>query len=77
MGPILEEFKNKRTELVETVHKIFIEGLKNKNKNIPNLPLPQLITAQGGVGTSTEHEFLMKHYNLRFHWLGNSFSFSP
>jgi hypothetical protein len=77
MGPILEEFKNKRTELVETVHKIFIEGLKNKNKNIPNLPLPQLITAQGGVGTSAEHEFLMKHYNLDSIGWGTPFLLVP
>jgi hypothetical protein len=77
MGPILEEFKNKRTELVETVHKIFIEGLKNKNKNIPNLPLPQLITAQGGVGTSTEHDFLMKHYNLDSIGWGTPFLLVP
>jgi hypothetical protein len=77
MGPILEEFKNKRTELVETVHKIFIEGLKNKNKNIPTLPLPQLITAQGGVGTSTEHEFLMKHYNLDSIGWGTPFLLVP
>lgn len=77
MGPILEEFKNKRTELVETVHKIFIEGLKNKNKNIPILPLPQLITAQGGVGTSTEHEFLIKHYNLDSIGWGTPFLLVP
>jgi hypothetical protein len=77
MGPILEEFKNKRTELVETVHKIFIEALKNKNKNIPNLPLPQLITAQGGVGTSTEHDFLMKHYNLDSIGWGTPFLLVP
>ncbi len=64
MGPILEEFKNKRLELVDTVHKIFVAGLKNKNKNIPSSPLPVLVTAQGGVGTATEHEFLMEHYNL-------------
>ena len=77
MGPILEEFKNKRTELAETVNKIFIDGLKNKNKSTPNLPLPQLITAQGGVGTSTEHEFLMKHYNLDSIGWGTPFLLVP
>ncbi|MCB9258114.1 MAG: hypothetical protein H6612_02080 [Ignavibacteriales bacterium] len=77
MGPILEEFKNKRNELTETVYKIFVEGLQSKNKLVPNSKLTQLITAQGGVGTTSEHNFLMEHYNLDSIGWGTPFLLVP
>ncbi len=64
MGPILEEFKNKRDELVSTTYKIFVEALTAKGKVVPETQPKQYITAQGGLGTAEEHEFLIKHYNL-------------
>lgn len=77
MGPILDEFKKKRNELVETVHSIFTKGLNLKNKYIPHSPLPQLITAQGGVGTSSEHKFLMEYYNIDSVGWGTPFLLVP
>ena len=64
MGPILEEFKNKKDELVETVFKILSSSLKQKNKPCPKEPLKLLVTAQGGVGTNEEHNFLIDHYKI-------------
>lgn len=77
MGPILDEFKKKRKELVETVHSIYTKGLNQKNRFIPQTPLPQLITAQGGVGTSAEHKFLMEYYNLDSVGWGTPFLLVP
>lgn len=77
MGPILNEFKNKKTELVETVFKILVQSLKQKGKPIPEKPIPLLITAQGGVGTAEEHEFLLDYYDLDSIGWGTPFLLVP
>jgi hypothetical protein len=64
MGPILEEFKTNRLQLIETTHEILAAALEAKGKPVPEKPMPVLITAQGGVGTSEEHEFLIDHYDV-------------
>jgi len=64
MGPILEEFKNHKNSLISEIHEILIKALKQKNKNVPDKPMPLLITAQGGVGTNEEHKFLLDYYKL-------------
>jgi len=64
MGPILDEFRVNRETLIETIFKIYIHALKNKNRVCPQKPLDVKITAQGGVGTSNEHNFLLDHYKL-------------
>ncbi len=64
MGPILEEFKNQKDDLIRDVHQILVGALENKGKHVPSSPLELKITAQGGVGTSEEHEFLIDNYNI-------------
>lgn len=77
MGPILEEFKNHKDQLIEDVHGILIAALENKGKTIPNEPLSLDITVQGGVGTSEEHEFLMDNYNVDSVGWGTPFLLVP
>lgn len=77
MGPILEEFKNRRGELTETIHEIYKDSLKNKNRFYPEEPLELKITAQGGVGTSDEHNFLLDYYNLTSVGWGTPFLLVP
>ena len=77
LGPILEEFKINRTTLINEIHAIFIEALKNKGKHIPNAPLNLNITAQGGVGTAEEHDFLIKNYNIDSVGWGSPFLLVP
>ncbi len=77
MGPILEEFKNKKEELINSVHLIYVESLKVKNRPFPELPLQQLITAQGGVGSAEEHNFLLNYYNLDSIGWGTPFLLVP
>ncbi len=64
LGPILEEFKNSRNELAENTFEILKLGLAEKKCKIPNKVLPLKITAQGGVGTSQEHNFLLDYYQV-------------
>jgi len=56
MGPILAEFRDNRKELIQSIHKILVHALSNKNRSIPETELPLKITAQGGVGTAEEHQ---------------------
>lgn len=64
MGPILAEFKNKKQELINGLHEIYNQALKLKNM-IPFLnPHCVKITAQGGIGTAKENQFLLDHYKI-------------
>jgi len=64
MGPILEEFRVKRKELITELHNIYNEALKLKNKTPFAQPHELRITAQGGIGTYREDRFLLEHYGL-------------
>jgi len=65
LGPILQEFKENRSLLVEELWSIYASALQQKNININiNAKPKQKITAQGGIGTSDEHEYLMQAYGL-------------
>jgi len=77
MGPILEEFRLHRQDLIQTTHDIVVEALKNKNRPVPSSPLPIKITAQGGVGTHEEHQFLLEHYGLDSIGWGSPFLLVP
>lgn len=77
MGPILDEFRLHRQDLIQTTHDIVVEALKNKNRFAPPSPLPIKITAQGGVGTHEEHQFLLEHYGLDSIGWGSPFLLVP
>lgn len=77
MGPILEEFKNQRADLVAATHELLTKALSDKQKHVPNEPLPIMITAQGGVGTQEEHRFLLDHYEVDSVGWGTPFLLVP
>ena len=77
MGPILAEFKENKDELIQSINDILIPALTNKNRTVPTSVLPLLITAQGGVGTSEEHEFLLDHYKIDSVGWGTPFLLVP
>lgn len=77
MGPILEQFKENRKELTESVHQIFGAALSQKELPVPKKPLPQKITAQGGVGTAEEHQFILDHYQVDSVGWGTPFLLVP
>ncbi len=77
LGPILEEFKLKKNQLIQSAHELLIKALEVKNKPIPTEPLVLKITAQGGVGTSEEHAFLLKYYEVDSVGWGSPFLLVP
>ncbi|MCD6274098.1 MAG: hypothetical protein J7K30_14940 [Deltaproteobacteria bacterium] len=77
LGPILAEFRDNRKKLIKLIHEIFVQALSNKNRSIPETELPLKITAQGGVGTAEEHQFLIEHYQLDSIGWGSPFLLVP
>lgn len=77
MGPILEQFKTNREELHATVFAVLIDALSKKEYHKPkNLPIIK-VTAQGGVGTAEEHQFLLDHYQVDSVGWGSPFLLVP
>lgn len=77
MGPILEEFKKKRDELITSLHDICNNALKTINRPTFQEPHEVKITAQGGIGTHREDQFLLDHYKLDGTGWGSPFLLCP
>lgn len=77
MGPILEEFKKNRNELINSVYDLLVNALETKGKSIPTKTLTIKVTAQGGVGTAEEQEFLISNYGLDSVGWGSPFLLVP
>lgn len=77
MGPILDEFRTNRDKLLTTCKEVYESALTKKELTVPSQTPELKITAQGGVGTCEEHEFLMKHYNLDGIGWGTPFMLVP
>lgn len=77
MGPILEEFSKKKELLKKTLFKTYRKGLEKNGYGIPEKPFEIKITAQGGVGTGEEHQFLQDKYNVDSVGWGSPFLLVP
>ena len=77
LGPVLAEFKEKRNELNDSIQNILNEGLLGQGRKVPKEPLKLKVTAQGGVGTEEEHDFLINHYNVDSVGWGSPFLLVP
>ncbi|MFA7687795.1 MAG: hypothetical protein WCY25_08010 [Moheibacter sp.] len=77
LGPILEEFKQKKNELSDAAFELFTNALKQKEIKAPSQPLETKITVQGGVGTAEEHAFLLENYHLDSVGWGSPFLLVP
>lgn len=77
LGPILEEFKTRKEQLIASAHELMVKALLQKEMSVPQNPLPLKITAQGGVGTSEEHDFLLNNYQLDSVGWGSPFLLVP
>ncbi len=77
LGPVLEEFKEKRDELRGSIQDLLNQVLINQNRIIPKNPLSIELTAQGGVGTEEEHDFLIDYYKVDSVGWGSPFLLVP
>jgi len=76
LGPILEEFKVKRAEMLNELFQIYGEALLLKG--ITNIAKPaQRISAQGGIGTAEENKFMLEYYELDATGWGSPFLLVP
>ena len=77
MGPILEEFKQKKQELIEQVHGVLNEALEGLGRKSLSKPLDMWVTAQGGVGTANEHNLFLDNYEMDIVGWGTPFLLVP
>ncbi|WP_417882702.1 hypothetical protein, partial [Xanthomarina gelatinilytica] len=77
LGPILEEFKNKKEALIQDTLEVLVKALDQKGIDAPQQPLDLKITVQGGVGTASEHEFLLENYQVDSVGWGTPFLLVP
>nr|WP_315231882.1 hypothetical protein [uncultured Flavobacterium sp.] len=77
LGPILEEFKQKKEQLIQSAHELMVKALGQKEMHVPEQPLDLKITVQGGVGTAEEHDFLLETYKVDSVGWGSPFLLVP
>lgn len=77
LGNIMQEFKDRKQELVDTVYNLLVKALTATEYNVPKQPMAVRITVQGGVGTAEEHEFLLNHYEADSVGWGSPFLLVP
>lgn len=77
LGPILEEFSNKREELADELFRIYDPAIKAKGQAGFEKPHPIKITVQGGIGTAEEANFLRKKYGVDSTGWGTPFLLCP
>ncbi len=77
LGPILEEFKNKKEELTDTLFNIYNEALVEKGKRRFESRHALKITVQGGIGTHEEDLLLRQCYDLDGTGWGTPFLLVP
>ncbi len=77
LGPILEEFKSRKVEFTKELFDYYQPALAAK-RGVQCLTQPATrITVQGGIGTSREHKFLIRHYQLDGAGWGTPFLLVP
>lgn len=76
LGPILEEFKEKKENLKIELFTIYQDYWASQGVRLTDLP-PIKYTVQGGVGTAMEHQFLLDYYEFDAVGWGSPFLMVP
>ena len=76
MGPILEEFKNNKEATINELYTLYSAALTEKGFSTKEAPT-QKISAQGGIGTVGEQDFLLDYYQLDSTGWGSPFLLVP
>lgn len=77
LGPILEEFKQKKQEMLNELFALYTKALAEKGKEVPSEIPHTRITVQGGIGTSEEDKFLLNYYGVDGTGWGSPFLLVP
>jgi hypothetical protein len=77
LGPILEEFKSNRQELIDTLFEIYRAALGRKSAKKLTSPPGMIFSVQGGIGTHEEDSFLHRHYQVESTGWGTPFLLVP
>jgi hypothetical protein len=77
MGPILQEFKDKKTELISSLFELYAKALEAKSMATFSAPHPIRISAQGGIGSHEECTFLHQYYGIDSTGWGTPFLLVP
>lgn len=77
IGPILQQFKDSKKTLIDTLDIIYKKALEQKQKYAPSEKMSIKISAQGGVGTTEEHLFLQQQYGVDSVGWGSPFLLVP
>lgn len=77
LGPILEEFRQRKPELISSVFALYQQALIKKNAPVPECAPAIKISVQGGIGTAEEDRFLHDYYGLDSTGWGTPFLLVP
>lgn len=77
LGPILEEFKTNRQDLVDALFDIYRAALAKKGKGEISQPPSLIVTVQGGIGTHAEAELMHDYYDIASTGWGTPFLLVP
>ncbi|TSD66285.1 hypothetical protein FFF34_002470 [Inquilinus sp. KBS0705] len=76
LGPILEEFKTRRNEMLDELYGLYSSALIQKGMFTTKAPV-QKISVQGGIGTADENAFLREYYHVDATGWGSPFLLVP
>ena len=77
LGPILEEFRNKKEELRQELFSLYNPAVIAKGQEGFEEPHPVNITVQGGIGTAEEQKLLYGYYKVDGAGWGTPFLLCP
>ena len=77
LGPVLEELKQNRTQLIQEMFAIYQPAIAEKTGiNLSSAP-KVLVSVQGGIGTHEEDKFLRQNYDIASTGWGSPFLLVP
>ncbi len=76
LGPILEEFKTRRIEMLDELYGLYDSALLQKGMFTTKAPV-QKVSVQGGIGTANENNFLREYYHVDATGWGSPFLLVP
>ncbi|WP_316829659.1 hypothetical protein [Pedobacter aquatilis] len=76
LGPILEEFKNRKIAMYDELFQLYQGAIVQKDIEIKVKP-KQRVSVQGGIGTASENDFLRMYYGVDGTGWGSPFLLVP